>query len=106
MRYWLAVSAAVVTGAAAHAGAQDTSAISALDWLKKIADSSRTVSYSGTFAYQHGNRVDQNGNNYGRKVPIHGRDSRDAEANSPVGRNSKIIRSRPKLITMLKLDDR
>ncbi len=58
MRYWLAVSAAVVTGAAAHAGAQDTSAISALDWLKKIADSSRTVSYSGTFAYQHGNRVE------------------------------------------------
>jgi len=43
---------------AAQAVAQDSSAISALDWLKKIADSSRTVSYSGTFAYQHGRRVE------------------------------------------------
>lgn len=55
MKYWLAVATAV---AAAHAGAQDSKAISALDWLKKIADSSRTVSYSGTFAYQHGKRVE------------------------------------------------
>ncbi|MEQ1775046.1 MAG: MucB/RseB C-terminal domain-containing protein [Burkholderiales bacterium] len=58
MKYWLAVAAAVVTAVAAQAGAQDNSAISALDWLKKIADSSRTVSYTGTFAYQHGNRVE------------------------------------------------
>ena len=55
MKYWLAVAAAV---AAAQAGAQDGSTVSALEWLKKIADSSRTVSYSGTFAYQHGNRVE------------------------------------------------
>lgn len=55
MKYWLAVATAV---AAAQAGAQDSSAVSALDWLKKIADSSRTVSYSGTFAYQHGKRVE------------------------------------------------
>lgn len=55
MKYWLAVAATMV---AAQAVAQDGSAISALDWLKKIADSSRTVSYSGTFAYQHGRRVE------------------------------------------------
>jgi len=55
MKYWLAVAAAV---AAAQVWAQDGSAVSALDWLKRIADSSRTVSYSGTFAYQHGNRVE------------------------------------------------
>jgi sigma-E factor negative regulatory protein RseB len=55
MKYWLAVAATMV---AAQAVAQDSSAISALDWLKKIADSSRTVSYSGTFAYQHGRRVE------------------------------------------------
>jgi sigma-E factor negative regulatory protein RseB len=30
----------------------------ALEWLKKIADSSRTVNYSGTFVYQHGNKVE------------------------------------------------
>lgn len=30
----------------------------ALEWLKKIADSARTVSYSGTFVYQHGNKVE------------------------------------------------
>lgn len=55
MKYWLAVAAAV---AAAQAGAQDGSTVSALEWLKKIADSSRTVSYAGTSAYQHGNRVE------------------------------------------------
>jgi sigma-E factor negative regulatory protein RseB len=30
----------------------------ALEWLRKIADSARTVSYSGTFVYQHGSRVE------------------------------------------------
>ena len=55
MKYWLAVAA---TAAAAQAWAQDGGAASALDWLRKIADSSRTVSYSGTFTYQHGNRVE------------------------------------------------
>jgi sigma-E factor negative regulatory protein RseB len=55
MKYSLAVAATMV---AAQAVAQDSTAISALDWLKKIADSSRTVSYSGTFAYQHGRRVE------------------------------------------------
>lgn len=58
MKYWLAVAAAIV---AAQAWAQDSTAprkVSALEWLKKIADSSRTVSYSGTFVYQHGNRVE------------------------------------------------
>jgi len=55
MKYWLAVAAAMVT---AQAGAQDNTTVSALDWLKKIADSSRTVSYAGTFSYQHGRRVE------------------------------------------------
>ena len=58
MKFWLAVAVAVV---AAPAWAQDSSAIgsiSALEWLRKIANSSRTVSYSGTFAYQHGSRVE------------------------------------------------
>ncbi len=55
MKYWLAVAATV---AAAQTWAQDGSAVSALEWLKKIADSSRTVSYSGTFVYQHGSRVE------------------------------------------------
>ena len=62
-----------VTLAAAQAFAQDagapggsnvvnvphvTNAPTALDWLKKIADSSRTISYTGTFVYQHGSRVE------------------------------------------------
>ncbi len=55
MKYWLAVAAAA---AAAQAWAQDGGAVDALEWLRKIADSSRTVSYSGTFAYQHGSRVE------------------------------------------------
>ena len=38
--------------------AQDAGTQEALEWLKKIADSSRTVSYSGTFIYQHGSRVE------------------------------------------------
>ena len=57
MKFRLAVAAAAAIGATGVA-AQDSSALGALDWLKKIADSSRTVSYSGTFAYQHGNRVE------------------------------------------------
>ena len=57
MKFGLAVAAAAATWATAVA-AQEGSAPGALDWLKKIADSSRTVSYSGTFAYQHGKRVE------------------------------------------------
>lgn len=57
MKFWLAV---VATLAALGARAQDApgGAADALEWLKKIAESSRTVSYSGTFIYQHGNRVE------------------------------------------------
>jgi sigma-E factor negative regulatory protein RseB len=44
--------------AAASVCAQDADTKEALDWLKKIAVSSRTVSYSGTFVYQHGSRVE------------------------------------------------
>ena len=44
--------------AAASVCAQDADTREALDWLKKIAVSSRTVSYSGTFVYQHGSRVE------------------------------------------------
>jgi sigma-E factor negative regulatory protein RseB len=59
MRVWLA---AVATVAALGARAQDApsaaAAADALEWLKKIAESARTVSYSGTFIYQHGNRVE------------------------------------------------
>jgi sigma-E factor negative regulatory protein RseB len=58
MRYWLAAMAAAV---AVQAAAQDSVAprkLDALEWLRKIADSSRTVSYSGTFVYQYGNRVE------------------------------------------------
>ena len=66
MKYCLAVLAftaaagvpAGATAAAAQAGAPDSDSVSALEWLQKIADSSRTVSYSGTFAYQHGNRTE------------------------------------------------
>ena len=61
MKYWLVVAA---IAAAAPVWAQDGSAasgagnVSALEWLKKIADSSRTVNYSGTFVYQYGSRVE------------------------------------------------
>jgi sigma-E factor negative regulatory protein RseB len=55
MRAWLAVLAAL---AALEASAQDGSTSDALEWLRRIADSSRTVSYSGTFVYQHGSRVE------------------------------------------------
>jgi sigma-E factor negative regulatory protein RseB len=50
--------AAVATFAALVVHAQPGVAGDALEWLKKIADSSRTVSYSGTFVYQHGNKVE------------------------------------------------
>jgi sigma-E factor negative regulatory protein RseB len=55
---WLAAMAAQVFMAAAPARAQDADAQDALEWLKKIAGSSRTISYSGVFVYQHGNRVE------------------------------------------------
>ncbi len=55
MRHWLAVAAVL---AVAPVWAQDGNARDALGWLKKIADSSRIVSYSGTFVYQHGSRVE------------------------------------------------
>lgn len=55
MKYWLAIAASV---AAFHACAQDAGKLTALEWLKKIADSSRTVSYSGTVVYQHGSRIE------------------------------------------------
>ncbi len=42
----------------APAWAQDGASGEALEWLKKIADSSRSVSYSGTFVFQRGNRVE------------------------------------------------
>ena len=58
MKYWLAVAAAVATAQAGAQSSSATGALSALDWLKKIADSSRTVSYSGTFAYQSGKRTE------------------------------------------------
>ncbi len=56
MKFWLAV---VATIAAFDAGALDAAqGGDALEWLKKIADSARTVSYTGTFVYQHGSRVE------------------------------------------------
>lgn len=55
MKFLLAV---VATITAIDACAQSGAAGDALEWLKKIADSSRMVSYSGTFVYQHGNRVE------------------------------------------------
>ena len=55
MRFWLAIAATVT---ALEVCAQDAASGEALLWLKKIADSSRTVSYSGTFVYQHGRRVE------------------------------------------------
>jgi len=71
MKVWLAAVVAGFTALQAYAqdaGAPNAtnatpatnapSAQSALEWLKKIADSSRTVSYSGTFVYQHGSRVE------------------------------------------------
>ena len=58
MKFWLAVLATSATIAAAQAGVQDAGTTEALEWLKKIADSSRTISYSGTFVYQHGSRVE------------------------------------------------
>ena len=56
MKFWLAVAALLL--AAFDVCAQEGAAGEALDWLRKIADSSRTVSYSGTFVYQHGSRVE------------------------------------------------
>ncbi len=58
MKFWLAVAAAAATLATAQVWAQDAATLDALAWLKKIADSSRTVSYSGTFVYQYGSRVE------------------------------------------------
>lgn len=58
MKFWLAVATTVTTLTTAQVCAQDASSTEALEWLKKIADSSRTVSYSGTFMYQHGSRVE------------------------------------------------
>ncbi len=61
MKYRLAAVAAIAAVAAAPGWAQDTAAagsLSALEWLKKIAESSRTVSYTGTFVYQHSGRVE------------------------------------------------
>ncbi|MBM3344340.1 MAG: transcriptional regulator, partial [Betaproteobacteria bacterium] len=54
MKFWVVVLATV---AALDVCAQDARG-DALEWLKKIAESSRSVSYSGTFFYQHGNRVE------------------------------------------------
>ena len=58
MKFWLAVAATSATLTAVQVCAQDAGTQEALEWLKKIADSSRTVSYSGTFVYQHGSRVE------------------------------------------------
>ncbi len=58
MKLWLAAVTAVATIAAAQVCAQDAGTVEALEWLKKIADSSRTVSYSGSFVYQRGNHVE------------------------------------------------
>lgn len=58
MKFRLAVVATAATIVALCAHAQDRTSAEALEWLKKIAGSSRTVSYSGTFVYQHGNRVE------------------------------------------------
>jgi len=58
MKFWLAVATTAATIAATQVCAQDAGTTDALEWLKKIADSSRTVSYSGTFVYQHGSRVE------------------------------------------------
>lgn len=55
MKFWLAV---VTTIAALDVCAQDAATGEALEWLRKIADSSRTVNYTGTFVYQHGSRVE------------------------------------------------
>lgn len=55
MKFWLAVLATIT---ALDVCAQDSVTGEALEWLKKIADSSRTVNYSGTFVYQHGSRVE------------------------------------------------
>lgn len=55
MKFWLAVVALIT---AAQVYAQDAATTEALEWLKKVADSSRTVSYSGTVVYQHGSRVE------------------------------------------------
>ena len=58
MKYGLAVVATVATMAALDVCAQESSAGEALEWLKKIAHSSRTVSYTGTFVYQHGSKTE------------------------------------------------
>ncbi len=70
MTFRLVAVAAVAAFTTAHVYAQDAGAPnvsnapnvstgpSALEWLKKIADSSRTISYTGTFVYQHGSRVE------------------------------------------------
>lgn len=55
MKFWLAAAAMI---AALDVSAQDGGSGEALDWLKKIADSARTVSYAGTFVYQHGTKVE------------------------------------------------
>lgn len=55
MKFWLVVVAAFT---ALDVSAQGSSSGEALEWLKKIADSSRTVSYSGTSVYQHGSKVE------------------------------------------------
>lgn len=55
MKIWLALFTAVT---ALDVCAQGAATGEALEWLQKIATSARTASYSGTFVYQHGNRVE------------------------------------------------
>src|SRR4051812_4902089 len=49
----LAVACVLVAGLAQ---AQTSSSPEALDWLRKIQEATHTLSYSGTFVYQHGGR--------------------------------------------------
>lgn len=55
MKIWLALLTAVT---AFDVCAQGATTGQALEWLQKIAASARTASYSGTFVYQHGSRVE------------------------------------------------
>lgn len=53
MRFFLAI----LIGVSGAASAADNGT-EAMTWLKKIAGASRQANYSGTFVYQHGNRVE------------------------------------------------
>lgn len=56
MRHWLVAAALLL--APAGAWAADPAPADPVAWLQRIAAAARSLNYTGTFVYQHGNRVE------------------------------------------------